>query len=101
MKRSYFLSRRLHRRPSIHRHSTRKLRPVHRRSVYRNKRRQMTKRRFRHRGGIGETTGTIDGIPVSENALITNSKGMTRSVKNRISPLNDAETSEQMGDNDI
>jgi hypothetical protein len=62
----------------------------------------MTKRRSRHRGGsIGETTGTIDGIPVSENALMTNSKGMTRSVKNRISPLNDAETSELMGDNDI
>jgi hypothetical protein len=52
-------------------------------------------------GGIGETEDTMNGIPVSENAIYTNSKGVTRSVKNRVMPWEDAETSELRGDDDI
>jgi len=52
-------------------------------------------------GGIGETVGTMNGMPVSKEALVTNSRGVTRSVS-EISPIMDvAETDALMGDDDV
>lgn len=44
---------------------------------------------------------TMDGTPVSEDALVTNSKGVTSYVKNRVMPWNNAETNHLLGDNDV
>jgi hypothetical protein len=52
-------------------------------------------------GGVGETIGEMNGIPVSKNALVTTSKGVTRSVVDRKDALQDAETEALMGDDDI
>ena len=105
MKRSFFLSRRLHHRPHHRRprQSRHTRHTSHTRHTHRKHPRHPTRRhRSRSRGGaIGETVNTMNGIPVSENALVTNSKGVTRSVKNRVMPLNDAETSELLGYDDI
>jgi hypothetical protein len=43
----------------------------------------------------------MNGIPVSANALVTNSKGVTRSVKNREQWWERVETGELPGDNDV
>ena len=105
MKRSYFLSRRLHHRaPARSRTKTRTRAQARARSLSlkrKGKHSQSTRKRRVKGGGIGETVNTMDGIPVSENALVTNAKGVTRSVKNREMSWNRAETSELLGDNDI
>ena len=43
----------------------------------------------------------MNGIPVSNDAVVTNAKGVTRSVKNREMWWNRAETGELLGDDDI
>lgn len=103
MKRSYFLSRRLHHRaPARSRTKTRTRARARSLALKRKgKRSHSTRKRRVKGGGIGETVNTMDGIPVNENALVTDAKGVTRSVKNREMWWNRAETSELLGNNDI
>lgn len=48
-------------------------------------------------GGIGETVATVEGIPVGKNVVITDAKGMSRSLKEYQEMLN-ADTSKEFGD---
>jgi hypothetical protein len=102
MKRS-FLSRR---RPTRHR-------PTRRRSTRRHKHpryHHSLSRRLTHRlprrphrslkkrgGAVGETVTTVEGTSVGKNVVITNSKGMSRSLKEYQEMLN-ADTSREIGD---
>lgn len=100
MKRSYFLSRRLHHRAPT-RSRSRVTSSQKRKGKGKTKRNHLTHRRRVKGGGIGETVDTMNGIPVSANALVTNSKGVTRSVKNREQWWERVETGELPGDNDV
>jgi len=44
--------------------------------------------------------GTMNGMPVSKGALVTNSRGVTRSVSEIPPIMNVAETGALMGDDD-
>lgn len=106
MRRSFLLSRRIHHSHHAHHHShhrrhrSTRRHPRYHRSQKHKRHTRLTRRR---RGGNnGNTTiGTRNGIPFIKNAVVTNSNGYTRSIQNIPNPLNDPETAQQMGDNDI
>ena len=107
MKRSYFLSRRLHHRaPTRTRTRSLTLKGKSKKSLSTRKQHAKGRRRVKGSrrvkgGGVGETVDTMNGIPVSNDAVVTNAKGVTRSVKNREMWWNRAETGELLGDDDI
>lgn len=102
MRRSFFLTRRLsHRRHPRYHYS-------HTRRGVRRGRASFTVRRGKRRGkgrkkggGIGNTVAEKEGVPVSVNALRTNSKGVTRSVADMTPILQNSETEGLLGDDDI
>jgi len=104
MRRPFFLTRRLsHRRhPRYHHsHTRRGARKQRLRQRLTHKKRQgRGGGRARGGGGIGETVGTMNGMPVSKGALVTNSRGVTRSVSEIPPIMNVAETGALMGDDD-
>lgn len=106
MKRSYFLTRRIHgrhgrrhtrRHPRYHHtHTRRSHRPHRQHRQYRQHRLSRKKG-----GAIGVTISTKNGIPVGKNALATTYSGKTYLVRNMPNRLLNAETSELLGDDDI
>lgn len=80
-------TRHIRRHPRYHHTHTRK-----RHTTYRSSR--------RIRGG-NETIGTWNGIPYTKNALVTNSKGITKTIRNISYPLSNSETNELLGDIDV
>jgi hypothetical protein len=54
--------------------------------------------RLKKRGGaIGETVAEVEGIPVGRNVVVTNAKGVTRSLEEH-NPLLNADTAGEFGD---
>jgi len=102
MKRS-FLSRRLSRLPrNVSRRFTRvrsrKHPRKHPRYHHSMTRRQTRRIRNKKRGGaIGETVATVNGIPVGRNVVVTNEKGVTRSLEAH-NPMTNADTAGEFGD---
>lgn len=110
MKRSFFLSRRLHRHVVPRRFASRtRKHPRYHHTVSRphgkymgsHRRKQNKHRKSKKRGGaIGETVDTVEGIPVGKNVVVTDSKGVTRTLVKH-DPLLNTETAEARGDDDV
>lgn len=60
----------------------------------------MTRRRLKKGGAIGETVDTVEGIPVGKNVVVTDSRGVTRSLVDH-NPFTEADTAAAVGDDDV